>query len=63
MPDGQTLLYLASKEGNFYIMKYMLDKKLNPKIKSKVSSLLNLKRSEILKKAVFKWLQDGIILK
>ena len=36
MPNGQTLLYIASKEGNYPIIKYMLDRKMNAKIKSKV---------------------------
>ena len=38
MPNGQTLLYIACKEGNYFIVKYMLEKKLNSKIKSKVSN-------------------------
>ena len=42
MPNGQTLLYIASREGSYRILKYMLDKNLNAKIKSKVSILFKL---------------------
>jgi len=36
MPNGQTLMYIAAREGKYTIVKYMLEKKLNAKIKSKV---------------------------
>ena len=41
MPNGQTLLYIASKEGNYPIIKYMLERKMNAKIKSKVKFFLS----------------------
>jgi hypothetical protein len=36
MPNGKTLLYIACQEGKIDIVKYLIDKRLNPFVKSKM---------------------------
>lgn len=39
MENGKTLIYVACQEGNHQLVNFFLQKKLNPKIKSKVINL------------------------